>query len=102
MPKKVSPQELMRNIAIGHWVARLVHIAAKLRLADLLKGGPRTVEDLAAAANVQAPALYRVLRALAIVGIFAETTGRRFRLTPLAATLQKNAPGSLHPFALID
>jgi hypothetical protein len=30
----------MRNIAIGHWVARLVHIAAKLRLADLLKGGP--------------------------------------------------------------
>ncbi len=27
MPKKVSPQELMRNIAIGLWVARLVHIA---------------------------------------------------------------------------
>ena len=101
MPEKVSPQELMRNNAIGHWVARLVHIAAKLRLADLLKGGPRTVEDLAAAANVQAPALYRVLRALASVGIFAETTGRRFRLTPLAATLQKNVPGSLHPFALM-
>jgi len=40
MAKKRSPQELMRNIAIGHWVARLVHIAAKLRLADLLKGGP--------------------------------------------------------------
>ena len=51
MPEKVSPQELMRNIAIGHWVARLVHIAAKLRLADLLKGGPRTVEDLASASS---------------------------------------------------
>lgn len=65
MAKKLPPQELMRNLAIGHWVARLVHIAAKLRLADLLKGGPRTVEDLAAAASVQASALYRVLRALA-------------------------------------
>ena len=42
MAKKVSPQEIMRNLAIGYWIARLVHVAAKLRLADLLKGGPRT------------------------------------------------------------
>jgi hypothetical protein len=35
------------------------------------------------------------------VGVFAETTGRRFRLTPLAATLQKDVPGSLHGFALM-
>jgi hypothetical protein len=101
MAKKLSPQDLMRNITIGHWVARLVHIAAKLRLADLLKGGPRTAEDLAAAASVQAPALYRLLRALASVGVFAETTGRRFRLTPLAATLQTDVPGSLHGWALM-
>src|SRR5438445_8349601 len=92
---------VMFSLITGRFVSHLIDVAARLELADLLKGGPRTVEDLAAAANVQAPALYRVLRALASVGIFAETTGRRFRLTPLAATLQKNVPGSLHPFALM-
>ena len=101
MAKKLSPPDVMRNLAIGYWVARLVHVAAKLRLADLLKDGPRTPEDLATAAGVQPLALYRVLRALASVGVFAETTGRRFKLTPLAATLQTGVPASRHGWALM-
>ena len=101
MTKSLPPPAVMLNLSIGHWVARLVHVAAKLRLADLLKGGPRTAEDLAAATGVQAPALYRVLRALASVGVFAETTGRRFKLTPIAATLQTGIPTSMHGWALM-
>ena len=101
MPRKPSPPELMRNLAIGYWVSRLVHVTAKLRLADLLKGGSRTVEDLASAADVQPVPLYRLLRALASVGIFAETKGRRFKLTPLAATLQTGVPNSMHAWALM-
>ena len=73
MAKKLSPPEVMRNLTIGYWVARLVHVAATLKLADLMKKGPRTIEDLAVAANVQPQALYRILRALASVGVFAET-----------------------------
>lgn len=101
MPKKLSPPEVMRNLAIGHWVARLIHIAVKLRLADLLKKGPRTVEDLATTAGVQPLALYRILRALASVGVFAETKNRRFKLTPLAATLRTDVPASMHGWALM-
>jgi O-methyltransferase domain/Dimerisation domain len=101
MAKKLSPPEAMRNLAVGHWVARLVHTAAKLGLADLLKRGPRTAEDLAMATGVQASALYRVLRTLASVGVFAEVKGRRFKLTPLAATLQTGVPASMHGFALM-
>lgn len=101
MAKKMSPADVMRNLTVGHWVARLVHVAAKLGLADLLKGGPRTAEDLAMATGVQALALYRVLRALASVGVFAEIKGRRFKLTPLAATLQTGVPGSMHGWALM-
>jgi len=101
MAKKLSPPEIMRNLTVGHWVARLVYVAAKLKLADLLEGGPRTAEDLARAAGVQGPALYRILRALASVGVFAETTGQRFKLTPLAATLQTGVPASMRSFALM-
>ena len=101
MPRKLSPPELMRNLAIGYWASRLVHVAAKLRLADLLKGGSRTVEDLASAADVQPVPLYRLLRALASLGIFAESKGRRFKLTPLAATLQTGVPNSMHAWAMM-
>ncbi|MDH5669223.1 MAG: acetylserotonin O-methyltransferase [Nitrospira sp.] len=101
MAKKLSPPEIMRNLAIGYWVSRLVYVAAKLKLADLLKGGSRTVEDLAAAADVQPAALYRLLRALASVGIFAETKGRRFKLTPLAATLKTGVPDSMHAWTVM-
>jgi len=101
MPKTRPPHAVMVDLTIGHWVARLTYVAAKLKLADLLKDGPRTAEQLAAATSVQAPALYRVLRALASVGIFAETKGGRFKLTPLAATLQTGVPGSLHAWTLM-
>ena len=101
MAKQPSPAEIMRNLAIGYWVARLIHVAAKLRLADLLRKGSRTLEDLSKAAGVQPEPLYRILRALASVGIFTETKGRRFKLTPLATTLQTGVSGSMHAWALM-
>jgi O-methyltransferase domain/Dimerisation domain len=101
MPKKTSPHAKMLNLVIGHWVSRLVQVAAQLNIADLLKAGPRTAEELAKAAHVRAPQLYRVLRALASVGVFAETKNGRFKLTPLAATLQTRVPGSMRTAALM-
>ena len=101
MPKKPPPQAEMRNLIAGYWVSRLIYVAAKLGLADLLKDGLRTSEDLAAAAGVHPPALYRVLRTLAGYGLFAETKGRRFKLTPLGATLRTDVPASMHGFALM-
>jgi hypothetical protein len=101
MAKNQPPPAVMFTFIMGRWVSRLIYVAAKLELADRLKHGPLTVEDLATAAEVQAPALYRALRALASVGIFAETKGKRFKLTPLAVTLQKAVPGSMHAAALM-
>ena len=80
MPKKISPHTKMLNLIIGHWVSRLIQVAAQLNIADLLKAGPRTAGQLAKAAQVRAPQLYRVLRALASVGVFAETKSGRFKL----------------------
>jgi hypothetical protein len=100
MAKKPTPSAAMFSLITGRWVSHLIFAAAKLELADLLKEGPRSVEELARAADVRAPALYRLLRALASVGVFAETKDKRFKLTPLAATLQKSAPGSMRAVAI--
>jgi hypothetical protein len=101
MSNKLAPQEQMLNLITGYWVSRLIYVAAKLKIADLLKSGPRTADELAAAAGVRAPALYRVLRALASVGIFAETKNSCFKLTPLASTLRTDGSASMRDFALM-
>jgi hypothetical protein len=100
MAKNPPPPAVMFSLITGRWVSHLIYVAAKLELADHLNHGPRTVEELAQATGVQALALYRVLRALASVGVFAETKDKRIKLTPLAVTLQKEVPGSMHAAAL--
>jgi hypothetical protein len=57
------------QLATGRWVAHLVGVAAELGLADLVQSGPKTAEQLADAAGLHAPSLYRLLRALASIGV---------------------------------
>jgi hypothetical protein len=89
-----SSAELLRLTAAA-WVARAIGVAAALGLADLLADGPRGVDELARASAADPPSLYRLLRALAGAGIFAEDDHGRFGLTPLADGLRSDAPGSV-------
>ena len=99
--KRPPVQDTMLGHITGYWVSQLVYVAARLGIADQLARGPKTPAALAKKVAAHAPSLRRVLRALASVGVFAETSGGRFRLTPLAATLRSDVPGSLRPFALM-
>ena len=83
----------------GFMGAQYVHVAAKLGLADRLSAGPRTAEELAAECGADARALYRLLRALASLGVFAEVEGGRFELTELAAPLRTDRDDSLGAIA---
>jgi hypothetical protein len=94
-----SPRDALWRMANAYQVSQAIHVAASLGLADHLTEGPRTVEELAdATGGSHAPSLYRLLRALASVGIFAEVDGR-FGLTPLAEYLRSDAPGSVRAWA---
>ena len=69
-------------------------------IADLLADGPKRVDELARAADAHAPSLYRVLRALASLGVFAEQDDRVFALTPAAEALRSDRPNSLRDVAI--
>lgn len=84
----------------GYRLTQALYVAASLGVADLLGDGPKTVDELTAATEANGDALYRVLRALASVGVFAETTERRFTLTPMAALLRQDHPLSLRAMIL--
>jgi len=98
----IPPPVAMLQMIAGFWVSRAIYIAAKLGIADLLKDGAKNSEALAQATGLHAPSLYRVLRALASVGVFAEDEQGRFALTPIAATLRTDVPGSLRAFAIAE
>ncbi len=90
----------MLQMCTGFRVSRAIYVAAKLGIADLLKDEPKSSEELALLTDTHAPSLYRVMRALASVGIFAENERRQFAITPLAATLQSDVPNSLRALAI--
>jgi O-methyltransferase domain/Dimerisation domain len=92
----------MQQFITGFWVSRAIYAAAKFGIADLLRNGPMTVDELASASGTHAPSLFRLMRALASVGIFSEEENCRFRSTPVAATLESDAPGSMRYFAMAE
>jgi hypothetical protein len=96
-----SPRDELARLTSGYWHTQAIHVAAVLGLADLLKDGPRTPEDLSTSTGTNPRSLYRLLRALASLGVFAEDEQRRFALTPMAECLRSDVPGSLRSLAVM-
>ncbi len=84
------PNVVMWEMAHNMWLAAGISVVTELGIADLLKQGPRSIDDLASHTNTHADSLYRVMRMLASQGIFKEKKGRYFDLTPLAVPLQED------------
>jgi hypothetical protein len=80
---------------VGKWISKPIYVAAELLIADMLADGPKDISELARASQSHAPFLYRVLRALASVGIFAENDDKKFELTPMAELLKSGAMRSI-------
>jgi hypothetical protein len=96
----MDPREALLQIVNSTMLSQCVYVAAKLGIADLLKDGPESSEELAAATKVHAPSLYRILRTLAGFGIFAEDEERRFTLNPMAEHL-RDVPGSARGWTIM-
>ena len=89
------PDQVLRRMMIGFQMTQMVYVAAKLKIADQLAGGPKAVATLAQETQTHEDSLYRLLRALAGYGVFAEDEDRRFRLTPAGELLRSGVEGSL-------
>jgi DNA-binding transcriptional ArsR family regulator len=54
----------MEYVWPGIIAAQAIYVAAKLRIADLLASGPKTIAELASESGMHPPTLERLLRAL--------------------------------------
>lgn len=97
-----SPAGQLLHLITAYWTSQAICVAAELGIADLLGKRGRPVADLAREAHCDERALYRLLRALAAAGVFAETAPREFALTPMGALLKSAMPGNLRDFARLQ
>jgi len=85
----------------GLHISRAVHLAAELGVADQLAGGEQTAAALAGATKTDEPALYRVLRLLAALGVLTQPEPGSFGLTVLGERLRSDVPASMRNWAML-
>jgi hypothetical protein len=95
----VPPQFVLFEQIAGVGATQCLHAAARLRIADLLAGGPLTAAELAARTGADRDSLHRLLRGLATFGVFALDPDGRFRNSRLSIPLQARSGGSLRDYA---
>ncbi|MEV4412298.1 methyltransferase [Catellatospora sp. NPDC049609] len=90
------------GILSGTWVAQGVYALVKLGVPDLMADGPVHVGQLAHACGADARALGRLLRALALLGLFTEPAPDTYGLTSTTELLRADVPGSVRLNALMQ
>jgi Dimerisation domain len=90
--------ELM-GIVRGYQRSQALAVAARLRIADRLAAGPQPVDQLAEQTDTHAPTLYRLLRALASIGVFTELEGHAFENNAMSELLRTDHELSIAPAA---
>jgi len=83
------------EMAMAYSRSRILCAAARLGVADALGDEVRSVGFLAEQCQADTGALYRLLRALASIGVTEETTPEHFRLTAFGQPLRRDMPQSV-------
>lgn len=101
-PINANMQPSVANIQVmqlttAYWTSRCMHVVAELGVADHLGDEPQSTESLAKATGTSAGPLYRVLRLLASVGVFAWKDGT-WHHTEASRLLKSDNPESLRDY----
>jgi hypothetical protein len=91
MQEELAAANQMVQWMTGKWISHAIYAAAKLSIADILQDGEKTLVELAERTSTHAPSLYRLLRALASIGIFRESAPGSFQSTELGDLLRSGA-----------
>jgi hypothetical protein len=91
---QVPPQQQIMQLLMGKVASQALTIAAELGIADAIGDGARPIAEIAKETGGHEDGLYRILRALAAVGVFSEQPNRHFANNATSATLRTGVEGS--------
>ena len=98
--------DAVNDLIFGRWKSRILYTGVALGIFDELAAGKAsggaTADELAAQLQINPGAGYRLLRALASIGLLDELPGARFRLTSQGRLLCAGHPSNLRAVALLQ
>ena len=102
LPNKLTPPPF-RLIQIGsaYWQSRALYVGVRLELADEIGGAEKSIATLADTLKLNDDHLYRLMRMLASMGIFTETSHRIFKNSKLSDYLRKDNPKNVRAMILM-
>jgi hypothetical protein len=85
------------NLIAGCWSTQAIYTAVRLGIPDRIAANPQTAADLAHAVGSHEGGTFRLMRALAVLGLVRQLDGERFDLTQTGELLRTDVPNSLAP-----
>ncbi len=101
MPSSTSALRLF-DLIQSHRVTAVIYVAARLGIAELLRNGPKSPNELAKATGADQHALGRLLTALSTVGICSRAGDDLYALTQIGAALDQAADHSFKGWAIFE
>ena len=90
------------DIIFGRWRSQIAHAGVKLGMFEAVGREPKDAARVAEELKLDPALSYRLLRAIAAIGLLNEGPGRKFSLTPGGEYLRADHPESLRGMMLLE
>lgn len=90
------------DLILGRWRSQTLFAGVELGVFEVVGDYPKHTVEIADQLDIDRDRGYRLLRALASLGLLEETEGRRFSSTPAGDQLREEHPASLGPIARLE
>ncbi|WP_447979281.1 methyltransferase [Candidatus Nitrospira bockiana] len=90
------------DLLFGRWRSQILYAGVKLGVFETLKDGAKTATEITDELALDRALGYRLLRALASLGLLVEEPGRRFQLTDAGRYLLADHPETFRGMALLE
>jgi len=97
-----DPQSRVADLIFGRWRSQILYAGVRLGVIDALERGPKSAREITNELSLDSALGYRLLRALASIGLLAEQQERIFHLTPEGRYLLEEHPESLRGMAVLE
>ncbi len=98
----MSEYEKLTDVIFGRWKSQILYAGVKLGVFDIASSEPMSESEIARELGLDPALLYRLLRALASIGLLKENHGRRFSITSMGKLLRSDHPQTLRGVALLE
>lgn len=98
----MSDHEKVTDIIFGRWRSQILYAGVKLGVFDIVSSEPMSQVEIAKELAIDPALSYRLLRALASIGLLREGHDRCFSITSMGKLLRSDDPQTLRGVALLE